>query len=132
MVLEKVGGLSAVVIKPQRRSSCTMLLNSRVLLAVLLSLLIGSAGAHVSRLTSLYSFCSEPQGSKCLDGKGPNSRLVDLNGELFGTTSSGGSNLNGTLFRVATNGSFTTLHTFCQRPYCGDGARPGSYLTLGP
>jgi uncharacterized repeat protein (TIGR03803 family) len=99
---------------------------------VLLALLIGNSGAAASRLTTLHNFCSETQGTRCLDGKTPVSRLVDVNGELYGTASAGGLRLLGTLFRVSTSGSFTTLHTFCQEKQCPDGARPGNYLARGP
>jgi uncharacterized repeat protein (TIGR03803 family) len=109
-----------------------MIFTSRLFLIVLLALLVGSPGAHASRLASLYSFCSEPQGTRCLDGKEPSSRLLELNGVLFGATAGGGSKLNGTLFKIATNGTFTTIHTFCQSLYCGDGSRPGNYLTADP
>lgn len=104
----------------------------RLFPVVLLALLIGSSSAAASRLTTLHNFCSEIQGTRCLDGKTPVSRLVDVNGELYGTASAGGLTLLGTLFRVSTSGSFTTLHTFCQEKQCPDGSHPGNYLARGP
>jgi uncharacterized repeat protein (TIGR03803 family) len=105
---------------------------SRLCSIVLLALMIGGTGAKASHLTTVYNFCTATQGLRCLDGKTPDSRLVDLNGELYGTASAGGLKLLGTLYRVSTSGSFKTLYTFCLTTNCPDGARPGSYLTHGP
>lgn len=104
----------------------------KFLSSVVLALLIGAAGAHASPLTTLYSFCSTAQGTECLDGKAPASRLVEINGALYGTASAGGSTQGGTLFRISAAGSFTLLHTFCPKTPCQDGAKPGHYLTRGP
>jgi uncharacterized repeat protein (TIGR03803 family) len=102
-----------------------------LLTAVLVSLM-GGTGVQAARLRTLHSFCSQPQGSECLDGKTPVSRLVEIEGELYGTASTGGSTLSGTLFRVSPAGDFTLLHTFCRQAHCSDGAKPGNYLTRGP
>jgi len=71
----------------------------------------------------LYSFCSQ---SGCADGYGPMSTLIQASdGNLYGTTSVGGVNSGGTIFRVTLSGKLTTLYSFCsQRPNCTDGARP--------
>jgi len=106
---------------------------SRLCSVVLLALMISGTGAQAAaRLTTIYDFCTATQGLRCLDGKTPDSRLLDLNGELYGTASAGGVKLLGTLFRVSTSGKFTTLYAFCQTQYCPDGARPGSFLARGP
>jgi uncharacterized repeat protein (TIGR03803 family) len=106
---------------------------SRLCAIALLALLIGGPGAKAAaHLTTLYDFCTTTQGVRCLDGKTPVSRLVDINGELYGSASAGGLKLLGTLFRVSTSGKFTTLYTFCLDVRCPDGARPGNYLTHGP
>ena len=50
-------------------------------------------------LTTLYSFCSQ---TNCADGTAPQAGLVqDTNGDLYGTTSSGGENNDGTVFRLS-------------------------------
>ncbi len=47
------------------------------------------------------------------DGAAPQSGLIrDKNGNLYGTTVYGGSSNFGVVFRVATNGRFTVLHSF--------------------
>src|ERR1035441_6913890 len=50
-------------------------------------------------LTTLYTFCSQ---SGCTDGASPNAGLVqDTNGDFYGTTSAGGANGGGTVFRLS-------------------------------
>lgn len=55
--------------------------------------------------TTLYS-CT--QGGSCSFGPtGP--VIVDSNGNLFGTTQSGGTNGGGVVYEVSSNGTYTTL-----------------------
>lgn len=71
------------------------------------------------------------------DGSCPNGILEGRGGALYGTTESGGSGENGTIFRVTRAGKFTLLHTFrdSQRGAQSDGsdldtffqARDGSF-----
>ena len=78
------------------------------------------------KLTTLYAFCSEPD---CTDGALPAASLLQAtNGDLYGTTAFGGSNNNGTIFRLSPSGKLTTLYEFCSQPGCTDGARPNSAL----
>jgi uncharacterized repeat protein (TIGR03803 family) len=55
---------------------------------------------------------------------------------FYGTTESGGSYNDGTVFRVTTNGIFTTLYSFSAKVIYyytnSDGANPTAPLTLGP
>jgi uncharacterized repeat protein (TIGR03803 family) len=77
-------------------------------------------------LTTLYSFCSRPG---CADGKYPGAALVQAtNGNFYGTTSGGGSNNFGTLFKITANGSLTTLYSFCSQSNCTDGEGPGALI----
>jgi uncharacterized repeat protein (TIGR03803 family) len=64
-----------------------------------------------------------------VDGYGPLAALVaGADGALFGSTTNGGTNNYGTLFRVEANGSFTILHDF----NLSDGAGPSAALVVGP
>ncbi len=65
-------------------------------------------------LTTLYRFCSQPN---CADGSTPVAGLVQgSDGSLYGTTYAGGTNCTpygcGTIFKITTDGTFTTLHSF--------------------
>jgi uncharacterized repeat protein (TIGR03803 family) len=78
--------------------------------------------------TVLYSFCSQPN---CADGAAPLGSLVlDSQGNLYGTTGSGGSGGDGfgTVFKLAPNGMETVLHNFTGPP--GDGNYPEAGLVM--
>ena len=68
-------------------------------------------------LTTLYSFCSQ---SGCTDGSMPIAGLVQAaNGDFYGTTQSGGANIDsGTVFKITPSGRLTTLYSFCQQSGC--------------
>jgi len=68
---------------------------------------ITSTGA----LTTLHSFlCSQ---SGCPDGTWPYASLVQaVDGNLYGTTPQGGTNGDGTVFKITPSGTLTTLHNF--------------------
>lgn len=78
------------------------------------------------RLTTIYSFCSQPN---CADGSLPYGGLVlASDGDFYGTTNQGGSNgVSGTVFKVTPGGKLTTLHNFSG----SDGAGPLSPLIQG-
>jgi uncharacterized repeat protein (TIGR03803 family) len=62
------------------------------------------------------------------DGDNPYAGLIVSGNTLFGTAGNGGTNGDGTLFAVTTNGTdFTTLHTFTNNP---DGDSPHAVLLL--
>lgn len=72
-------------------------------------------------LTDLYNFCSL---LACADGQGPESQLLLANNGLFyGTTFSGGTGLNGTVFQITEAGAEKAIYSFCATD-CSDGANP--------
>lgn len=82
-------------------------------------------------LTTLHSF----DGT---DGGEPLGGLVQgQDGNLYGTTFNGGANDScpiggcGTVFKMTTGGSVTTLYSFCTTANCTDGATPGAGLVQG-
>jgi len=76
--------------------------------------------------TTLYTFCAQ---TGCLDGSYPIGQLLQAtDGNLYGTTYSGGANDEGTIFRISTSGAFKTLYSFCSQSACTDGELP--YGTL--
>ncbi len=57
--------------------------------------------------TVLYSFCSQPN---CADGANPSTSLIQgTDGNLYGTTYDGGSDVAGTTFKISLSGQFTQL-----------------------
>ena len=77
-------------------------------------------------LTTLYSFCAQ---SGCPDGVGPFGALVQAaNGDLYGTTPSGGVSDGGTIFKMTPSGTLTTLYSFCSQSSCADGQDPSGAL----
>jgi len=58
-------------------------------------------------LTTLYNFCSQPD---CADGSGPMGSLIQAtDGNFYGTTWSGGTYGEGTVFKMTPAGKLTTL-----------------------
>ncbi len=89
------------------------------------------------KLTTIYNFCSL---ANCADGSQPIGALVlGSNGNLYGTTSVGGSNTSepcgsvgcGTIFDLTTAGQLTSLYSFCSETECADGYLPWGALALG-
>jgi len=80
------------------------------------------------QLSMLYNFCSK---ENCIDGAGPTGPLlVSAVGKIFGTTINGGNSACGcgTAYELdqGRNGRWlqTTLHSFCSKSDCVDGAYP--------
>lgn len=84
--------------------------------------------------TVLHAFCAQ---QNCTDGGNPQSGLIaDKAGNLIGTTSLGGSGRPdcfggfgcGTIFKLASDGTETTLYSFCAKNKCADGSTPQASL----
>lgn len=83
---------------------------------------ITSSGA----LTTLYSFCAQ---SGCTDGNAPKWLMLAANGDIYGSTSLGGSstactNGCGTIFKITPSGTLTTVYSFDST----DGSNPSTPL----
>lgn len=79
------------------------------------------------KMTTLYSFCAL---ANCVDGQLPGAGLIQAtNGNLYGTTRSGGFNGGGTVYEVTLTGKLTTIYSFCSLFDCADGDNPLSPLT---
>jgi uncharacterized repeat protein (TIGR03803 family) len=81
------------------------------------------------KITTLYSFCSQPS---CSDGAVANAGLIQAtNGNFYGTTNAGGTNNFGTIFEITPAGKLTTFYRFCSQSGCSDGANPSAGLVQG-
>ena len=69
--------------------------------------------APAQTFTSLHSFNNT-------DGGSPTAALIEGNdGNIYGTTTGGGSSGQGTVFKIDQAGALTTLYTFCTTPQSG-------------
>jgi len=83
---------------------------------------------------TLYSFCAK---AACTDGRTPlGSLIVDMAGDLYGTTQHGGSHDAGVVFELTPNATrnkwkYKRLHDFCGQggDICADGNLPYAGLT---
>jgi uncharacterized protein (TIGR03437 family) len=74
-------------------------------------------------LTTLASFGTTYAGG------GPTSALVQgTDNSFYGTTPGGGPSENGTVFKIAPDGTFTTLYGFCSQTNCPDGSQPNGLI----
>jgi uncharacterized repeat protein (TIGR03803 family) len=101
-----------------------MHLRNRKLLAIVAAIItIGCITVSAQALTTLHSF----NGG---DGRSPEATLVQgSDGNFYGTTALSGAHAKGTVFKIDTTGSLTTLHSFSGSP--GDGAVPVAGLVQG-
>ena len=77
--------------------------------------------AGMVTFTTLYSFTQA-------DGARPKVALVEgVDGNLYGTTDSGGEAHDGTIFNITLGGILTSLYSFCESD-CSNGFRPNSAL----
>lgn len=76
------------------------------------------------------SFCAK---TNCTDGSTPYGALVlGSDGSFYGTTSQrGNSTSSGTAFKIGLGGTLRTIHEFCSKPGCTDGATPLAGLLQG-
>jgi uncharacterized repeat protein (TIGR03803 family) len=77
-------------------------------------------------VTTLYNVCSQ---SGCPDGNYLYAGLMPAtDGNLYGIMQIGGAYGYGTIFRITTAGTLTTLHSFCSQSGCPDGEYPAAGL----
>lgn len=79
----------------------------------------------------IADFCSQ---ENCIDGSFPSGGLIaDAQGNLFGTTRSGGTHNAGTVFelmRTRKKYQLLTLYNFCSADNCSDGSEPSEKLIM--
>src|ERR1700691_5334359 len=77
-------------------------------------------------LTTLHFF----DGTDGFPNTSGPSLIQGPNGDLYGTTSYGGSHGGGTVFRITASGKFKSLYNFCSQASCTDGSIPVAGLVL--
>jgi uncharacterized repeat protein (TIGR03803 family) len=99
----------------------------RLIIKLILLVLAGHAlHANAQTLTSLYQFGGLPT-----DGSEPRAGLVQgTDGNFYGTTYVGGTNGEGTVFKITPQGTLTTLYQFFGG-YSSDGRYPWAGLIQG-
>src|SRR5215831_19033263 len=99
-----------------KQPGMSMFLRVGILLATLS--LAGPVPSEAQTFTLLHSFSGA-------DGSNPYAGLVQgTGGHLFGNTSGGGAHSGGTVFKISTGGTLTTLYSFCTLSSCADGTDP--------
>jgi uncharacterized repeat protein (TIGR03803 family) len=98
----------------------------RISIAILFStLLTVSASAQTYKLLDTFTGTN-----------GQNPEYLNLaqgiDGDLYGTTQYGGAYGHGSVFKISTGGTLTTLWSFCKTTNCPDGSNPMAGLTLVP
>lgn len=79
--------------------------------------------------TSLYTFCLK---TGCPDGNYPLAALIQgVDGNLYGTNEGGIGGNSGTVFKMTTSGTLTTIYSFCALTGCTDGKFPYASLVQG-
>jgi uncharacterized repeat protein (TIGR03803 family) len=81
-------------------------------------MLVATQSVPAQTFTVLYSFKGVPDAASPMAGL-----VMGGRGNLYGTTSAGGTSNNGTVFKLGTTGE-AVLYSFCIRTNCADGAFP--------
>jgi uncharacterized repeat protein (TIGR03803 family) len=91
-----------------------------------------ATGGGKFKFKVIHEFCTK---ANCPDGASPfTSLIMDTNGDIYGTTESGGTSNNGTVFELVPNADHSkyklvTLYNFCPQQPCVDGDFPQAGLT---
>jgi uncharacterized repeat protein (TIGR03803 family) len=94
----------------------------RIAYGIFLLCLTTAMASPAQTFTPLHSF----NGT---DGANPYAGLVQATGgKLYGTTSGGGVNSAGTVFKITLSGKLTKLYSFCSQANCTDGSSPVAVL----
>lgn len=110
------------------RMRCPATSVALALAASLASAVITTQSAQAQEVAVVHTF-------DAADGNEPAQAglIQGMNGDLYGTTAAGGLNFQGSIFKMTSSGTLTTLYSFCPAGTlgdCVDAYNPGA-LTLG-
>ncbi len=100
--------------------------SKKIVVFLVAILMVGGASARAQTFSLLDSF-DVTNGSESIA-----SLVQATDGNFYGTTVDGGSNAQGTIFRVTPSGRLTNIYNFCALSACADGAQSYAALVLGP
>lgn len=101
--------------------SCTILRRTAVLTLLVVGLAVSSSAQAFQSLANFND----------TDGYGPGAALVQgVDGNLYGTTGSGGTRNSGVIFNISPTGTLTLVRSICTPASCALGAIPTSALVL--
>lgn len=109
----------------KRRLGCELCgwAGAAIILAMLCAAMAIPAGAQFSNVASFNGTDgSYPQYGPLVQGR---------DGNFYGTTSVGGGNGYGEVFKVTAAGAVTVIYSFCSLSDCSDGANPAGGVVLG-
>jgi len=104
----------------------------RCLAAAALSAFAISPAHAVSAQTTIFSFCASPANPTCAGGGEPQSVLLPVGNQFYGTTNELAPYDDGELFQISMSGTLKTLKRFCKLATCKGGNSPGKYLAQAP
>lgn len=94
----------------------------KMVFVILMLCLASAVSSPAQTLTTLHTFTGA-------DGSDPLATLIQASdGNLYGTTDTGGANFYGTVFKISLSGTLTTLYNFCSQSGCADGGYPHAGL----
>jgi uncharacterized repeat protein (TIGR03803 family) len=92
---------------------------------VFMALVVMAGAAVAQTFTTLTSF-------DISNGRQPQAPLVQgIDGNLYGTTSLGGANDGGVVFKVSSAGTQSVIYNFCFGDNCSNGSEPHAGLVVG-
>src|ERR1700733_13564785 len=111
------GSDASLNLRPSNSSSPAASMALRVVVMFALAFALMHFAAQTARAQSysvLYAFCAQPN---CADGATPNPNLVvDSKGNVYGTTQTGGPDLDGAVFEISPTGVEKLMHGFNSIP----------------
>src|ERR1039458_2143811 len=128
--LQTLGRFTFSCRRKPKRSSLRRFSLPKMACAAFLFCTVAAIASPAQTLTTLFSF-------DVTHGENPTSTLVQgTDGNFYGTTTLGGANREGTVFRITPGGTLTNLYNFCSvnpgnLPLCYDGVNPDAELVQG-
>jgi uncharacterized repeat protein (TIGR03803 family) len=84
-----------------------------IIIGIAVLMLGGAPGSSNGQtLTTLYDFCNATNYLACVNGDTPDHLIEGTDGNFYGGTDSGGTNDDGTFFKITPQGTLTTIYQY--------------------